>query len=302
VKVPRVRGLAALLLTFLPLLAGAQQVALTFDDGLNPTKVPDAAAWNQAILHGLAAAGVKSILFAAGAQVNSESGMALVRDWGLAGHNVANHTYSHWDLGSDQVTLQSFIADIERDETLLSQVPGWTKRFRFPYLKEGSTAARRDAMRAWLNAHGYSCGAVSIDASDWYYDQRFSEWRASHPNADPSPFRAAYLAHLWSRATYYDSLSRKLLGRSALHVLLLHTRRINAEFLADLIAMFRSKGWAIISPAEAYSDPLYGMRPATLPAGESILWSLAKQANLPGLRYPAEDEVYEKPILDRLGL
>ena len=301
-KAPLVRALAVLLVALLPLFAPAQQVALTFDDGLNPEKIPQAGAWNQAILHGLDAAGVKSILFAAGQRVDSKSGMALVRDWGLAGHSVANHTYSHWDLGSKQVTLQHYIADVQRDEALLDRLPGWTKRFRFPYLKEGDTAAKRDQMRTWLSKNGYASGAVSIDASDWYYDQRYTTWRASHPNADPAPFRDAYLGHLWSRATYYDSLSQKLLGRSARHVLLLHTRRINAEFLADIIAMFRTKGWSIISPAEAYDDPLYAMKPATLPAGESILWSLAKQAGLPDLRYPAEDDVYEKPILDRLGL
>ena len=98
------------------------------------------------------------------------------------------------------------------------------------------------------------------------------------------------------------ALSQRLLGRSAKHVLLLHTRRINAEFLPDIIAMFRARGWTIISPAEAYADPLYARQPATLPAGESILWALARQAGFSSLRYPAEDDLYEKPILDALGL
>jgi hypothetical protein len=93
-----------------------------------------------------------------------------------------------------------------------------------------------------------------------------------------------------------------LLGRSADHVLLLHTRRINADFLSDIIAMFRARGWTLISPQQAYQDPLYAMQPLNLPAGESILWALARQSHVPGLRYPAEDDVYEKPILDRLGL
>jgi len=84
-------------------------------------------------------------------------------------------------------------------------------------------------------------------------------------------------------------------------VLLLHTRRINAEFLPDIIAMFRARGWTIISPAEAYADPLYARQPATLPAGESILWALAREAKFSTLRYPAEDDLYEKPILDALG-
>jgi peptidoglycan/xylan/chitin deacetylase (PgdA/CDA1 family) len=301
VRPQRRRLLAILSVALLPLCGHAQRVALTFDDGLNPREHSEAAAWNAAILRGLDAAGVKSILFAAGRQV-AGAGMALVKNWGLAGHGIGNHTYSHMDLGSDGTGLAQYIADVERNESLLKEIPGWTRRFRFPYLKEGDTAAKRDGMRAWLAQHGYASGAVSIDASDWYYDQRYQAWLAMHPNSDPAPFRQAYLDHLWNRAAYYESLSKQLLGRSVDHVLLLHTRHINADFLPDIIAMFRAKGWTIIAPAQAYDDPLYSMKPATLPAGESILWALAKQAGLPGLRYPAEDDVYEKPILDRLGL
>lgn len=52
----------------------------------------------------------------------------------------------------------------------------------------------------------------------------------------------------------------------------------------------------------AFQDPVYGARPRVLPAGESILWSLAKERGLTQLRYPGEDDVYEKPLLDRLHL
>ncbi len=285
-----------------PALAAAQSVALSFDDGLDPRSEPQAAAWNQAILKALADAHVHSILFAAGRNVDSPQGLALVRDWGIAGHAVANHTYSHLSLNAPGTPLPRFVADVARDEALLGQEPGWVRRLRFPYLKEGDTAAKRDGMRRWLHEHSYGSGAVSIDASDWYYDQRYAQWRGTHPAADPQPFRQAYLEHLWSRASYYDGLSQQVLGRSVQHVLLLHTRRINAEFLPQIIAMFRSRGWTIVPPEQAYADAVYAMQPATLPAGESILWALAKQAAVSGLRYPAEDDIYEKPILDRLGL
>jgi peptidoglycan/xylan/chitin deacetylase (PgdA/CDA1 family) len=285
-----------------PIFADAESIALTFDDGFDPREQPRAAAWNEAILHTLSVTRVESILFAAGARVDSSAGMALVKEWGLAGHAVGNHTYRHIDFGSRSTSLETFIEDVERNEVLLKDMPGWTPRLRFPYLKEGDTVDKRDGIRKWLSARRYGSGAVSIDASDWYYDNRYASWRAAHPDADPDPYRRAYLGHLWSRALYYDALSRKLLGRSAKHVLLLHTKRINAEFLPDVIAMFRSKGWTIISPAEAYKDPLYVSRPTTLPAGESLLWALAKQAGVRDLRYPAEDAIYEKPLLDGLGL
>ncbi|MBS0581106.1 MAG: polysaccharide deacetylase family protein [Proteobacteria bacterium] len=292
---------ALLAMLLLPVPALAQEVALSFDDGLDPRETAQAAAWNQAILTALAAADVHAILFACGKRVDSPQGLELVRAWGRAGHEIANHTYTHPNFNSPGTSLAAFTADVGRDAALLQGLPGWTPRLRFPYLKEGDTPDKRDGMRRWLQEHGYASGAVSIDASDWYYDERYAHWRARHPREDPARFRQAYLEHLWDRARYYDALSQRVLGRSAAYVLLLHTRRINAEFLPDVIAMFRARGWRIISPAQAYADPLYSMQPATLPAGESILWALAAQAGVQGLRYPAEDEVYEKPILDRLG-
>lgn len=276
----------------------AQSLALTFDDGFNPAEQPQAAAWNAAILAALADAHLKSILFAAGKRVASPAGLALVRNWGLAGHEIGNHSWSHWDLSADSITLAAYIADADKDEALLKRMPGWTRRFRFPYLKEGDTAAKRDGFREWLAARGYGSGAVSIDASDWYYSSRYLAWKDAHPGADPAPFRAAYLDHLWSRARYYDGLSQQLFQRSVKHVLLLHTNAINAAFLPDVIAMFRSKGWTLIGPEQAWHDPVYAIKPAVLPAGESILWSLAKQKDIDGLRYPAEDDIYEKPLLD----
>jgi peptidoglycan-N-acetylglucosamine deacetylase len=39
-----------------------------------------------------------------------------------------------------------------------------------------------------------------------------------------------------------------------------------------------------------------------LPAGESIVWSLAKQQAMTQLRYPAEDAPYELERLKRFGL
>lgn len=280
----------------------AKGIAFSFDDGLDPRYQPRASSWNASILEALSKAQIKSILFPAGKIIDSQDGLKLVRDWGKAGHAVGNHTYSHINFCSDRVTLEQFITDTEKNETLLKDTPGWTKRLRFPFLKEGETALKRDGFRSWLTNHGYKSGAVSIDASDWYYNKRYLSRRKSHPDEDISTFRTAYLDHLWSRTIYYDSLSEQVLNRSVKHVILLHINAINAEFLPDIIAMYRSKGWDIIPPEEAYNDPVYAMIPTELPAGESILWALAKQNGVSGLRYPAESDEYEKPLLDKSGL
>ena len=282
--------------------AQERSIALSFDDGFDPRTQPDAAAWNAALLDALAYAEVRAILFPAGRRIDTPQGLALVEAWADAGHAIGNHTYAHQSLGVASTTADAFEADVARAQTLLESMPGFTRRLRFPYLKEGETATKRDAVRGWLAAHDYRSGDVTIDTSDWYYDARYRAWLAAHPGEDPAPFRQAYLAHLAGRIAYYDALARQLLHRDVKHVMLLHVNALNAAFLPDVIEMLRTRGWTIVRPGDAYDDPVHALRPSTLPAGESVLWSLAKQQGATDLRYPAEEDIYEKPILDALGL
>lgn len=277
----------------------AASLALSFDDGPDMTDTVGMTPIdrNDALLRQLADAHAKSILFVTRIDANPQRN-ELIRNWGLHGHGIGNHTATHPNL--DEVSLADFEQDFLACDAAIRDLPGFVPRFRFPYLKEGDTLAKRDGFRSFLDARGYASGAVSIDASDWYYNQRLRALLTARSDADRWPYRDAYLRHLYDRAQYYDGLSRQLLGRSIPHVLLLHHNLINALYLADIVRMFQDKGWTLIDVEVAYRDPVYAMRPDTLPAGESILWALAKQKGLPGLRYPAEDEVYEKPILDRL--
>jgi len=293
--------------TYLFLLVGlctltlrGQSLCLTFDDGFDPRTQSQAAVWNSAILEALKQAHLHAMLLPAGARVASPEGIALVRAWGEAGHTVGNHSYSHRSLGAAEETMEAFSQDVQKAETLLQATTGWGKWFRFPYLKEGDTVEKRDGFRAWLEDHGYRAAAVTIDASDWYYSARFEAWRQAHPGANSGPYRKAYLDHLWSRANYYDGLAREVLGRSVPHAILLHTNAINAAFLKDVIALFEDRGWKFVSPEQAYQDPVYRMRSNHLPAGESLLWALARDKGVKGMRYPGENDVYEKPLLDRL--
>src|SRR6266545_757218 len=143
----------------------------------------------------------------------------------------------------------------DRQPYLLTGFTKFQKIFRFPYLKEGETSAKRDAVRAFLVQHGYRIGHVTIDASDWIVDDRLRKRLTKDPAADLSPYRGFYLDHMWDRALYYDDLSRKVLGRNVKHTILVHFTLLNALFLGDLIAMFKSKDWRVIDAAEAFTDP-----------------------------------------------
>ncbi|MFN8007054.1 MAG: DUF3995 domain-containing protein [Terriglobia bacterium] len=285
-----------------PCLAYSQSLCFTFDDGLNPRKEPQAALLNAELLAGLARHHVQSMLFPAGKNIDTEVGFSLVYDWARAGHAIGNHSFSHRSLGSSQMSLEEFSEDVLRADRMLHDLPHFVPRFRFPYLNEGDTAEKRDGFRIWMREHHYRPAPVSIDTSDWYYSLRYQQLLNSGHNDLVPVLRQAYLDHLKNRALYYDGLAKALLSRTPAHVLLLHTNAINAAYIGDVIEMFGAMGWSIVSPEEAFSDTLYSKQPAILPAGESILWGLAKEAQLPDLRYPGEDGEYEKPIVDALGL
>jgi len=302
----RLLGAGATALAFSPAFgtAAPPQAAITMDDFDLFGETPEEKEANSQSI--LAALGSRSKLQAAafirGRNVDSEVGRRVLQAWNDAGHLIANHTYSHWYY--HERSVEEFQSDVLRCEELIKGYPRFARFFRFPMLKEGDTVERRDKMRSFLKGRGYKSGAVTIDTSDWYVDQRLRARLKRDPKADLSGYRRFYLDHIWARAVYYDDLSRRALGRSVKHTLLIHHNLLNKLFLDDLLAMFERKGWKLIGAAEAFTDPVFAAEPKILPAGESILWALAKESGRfeRELRYPGEDGVYEKPKMDKHGL
>jgi peptidoglycan/xylan/chitin deacetylase (PgdA/CDA1 family) len=280
------------------------QFAITMDDFSWRNAVHlSGEARNRAILDVLNANRIRAALFVIGGNVDSERGKNLLRSWDEAGHTIGNHTYSHRWLNS-QITAAEYEQDILRAEEILKEFKQFRRIFRYPLLKEGNTATQRDQVRAFLKQHGYRIGHVTIDNSDWIVDQRLSARLQNDPKANIRPYRDYYLEHMWDRARYYDSLGKQVLGRSVKHTILTHFNLLNALFLSDLIEMFKSRGWQLIDADAAFTDPVFRAEPKILPAGESIVWALAKASGkIPmSLRYPAEDGEYEKAKMDKLGL
>ncbi|WP_187148912.1 polysaccharide deacetylase family protein [Candidatus Korobacter versatilis] len=283
----------------------ARQIAFTFDDP--KTDSGPGLTWQQVndnLLAALDKANVKAALFVTGMRVDSEDGRKLVAKWNDAGHLIGSHSYSHLFFDSKKVTLAGFEADLLKNEPLVERYSQFQKLFRFPFFKEGNTKEKRDGMRAFLKEHGYRIGRATVDASDWAIDGRMRKRYEKDAKADLRPYRDFYLQHIWDRAQYYDSLAQRVLGRSPAHTVLLHHSPMNAMFLPDLIAQFKGKGWEPVDAAKAFADPVYDRQPDILPCGESLIWALAKETGKfdAELRYPGEDDVYENPKMDALGL
>src|SRR5215471_11513420 len=170
--------------------ASSPQVAVTMDDfswAANTVRL-NADERNHAILDTLKAHSIKAALFVVGRNIDNEAGKALLGKWNDAGHMIGNHTYSHRNFAAASMTTAAFGEDILHAESLLVEFSRFRKYFRFPMLKEGETAAKRDAMRAFVSQHGYRTGHVTIDNSDWIVDQRLTKRLSDNPSADLKPY------------------------------------------------------------------------------------------------------------------
>jgi peptidoglycan/xylan/chitin deacetylase (PgdA/CDA1 family) len=304
-ELTKLLGTGLLASAFMPrmaLAAAAPQVSITMDDfSLSGLDEQAADKRNQAILSALRAHSVKAAIFVAGRNVDNVLGNRLLKLWNDEGHIIANHTYSHRFYPDSD--LRQYSADILRCHALIKDYRQFRPLFRFPYLKEGKTAEQRDQMRTFLAEHGYRNGAVTIDASDWYIDDRLRKRLSADSKAGTSGYRDYYLQHILDRSKYYDDVSRRGLGRSVRHTLLVHYNDLNALFLGDILDQYKRQGWKLIDAEHAYADPVFRQTPNVLPAGDSLVLALAVQSGkIKRPRWPAEDGELEAPNMDRLGL
>ena len=299
---------AVLLFSGVSAIAAAQSVAFTFDDGPNLEVTPllNPEQRNAAMLAALAKHDVKAALFVTASYgANQTAGLVLTMAWGQAGHALGNHTMTHPDLNSPTVSLTQYQQEILDCDKIISALPGYQKWFRYTYLREGNTPEKRDGMRAFLKQQNYRNAYVSLDTSDWRLNEKLIEVLKKNKNADITPIRLAYLAHIKQRALAYRALSQQLQGRDIAQVMLMHHNLINALYLDDVIAMIKEMGWTIITPAVALADPVYQLIPDRPAPGQSLLLSMARTlgfSKFDGWTRLVDDGDFEIDVLQAQGL
>ncbi|WP_323183844.1 polysaccharide deacetylase family protein [Streptomyces canus] len=133
-------------------------VALTFDDGPDPT-------WTPRILEVLDRYGAKGTFFVTGSAAARHPG--LVRQLAASGHELGVHTFTHPDLGYQSETRLE--RELAQTQLALAGAAGvHSTLVRPPY---SSTAADLDN-QSWpvvrrLGAKGYVTAFVDVDGEDW---------------------------------------------------------------------------------------------------------------------------------------
>ena len=206
----------------------------------------------------------------------------MLKEWRDAGLPLGNHTWSHMNLS--QRPLEDWEADTLKNEPLLQSLMGsqdwhW---LRYPYLAEGDTAAKREAARAFLAAHGYKIAAVTMSFADYLYNEPYIRCVAKNDSGTITQLEAAYLAAADADITYTRAISKALYGRDIPYVLLMHVGALDARMLPRLLKLYRDRGFTFITLEEAEKDAFYKKDlDLTLPAAPDTLEEAMHLRNLP---------------------
>jgi peptidoglycan/xylan/chitin deacetylase (PgdA/CDA1 family) len=196
--------------------------------------------------------------FINGKRIEEDASSSSVLDaWRAAGQPLGNHTFTHGDLNKE--TPAEFAADVEKNEPLLKKLMGkddwhW---FRYPFLHEGESLAKRHAARQWLAEHGYRIAEVNMDFEDYLWNAPYARCMAKHDDASVQKLHDSYLAVADQYYGVFRQLSQLVYGRDVKYVLLLHVGAFDARMLPELLALYRSKGVRFIGLPEAIADPAY---------------------------------------------
>jgi peptidoglycan-N-acetylglucosamine deacetylase len=236
------------------------------------------------ILSAFKAAGVPEVYgFVNGFQLEREPGSeAVLSAWTRVGYPLGNHTWSHKNL--NQASAQEFEAEIARNEETLRRFGGGELRrwLRYPYLVEGSDAAKRDSVRAALARRDYQIAAVTMDYSDWQWNDAYARCRAPGRESALTALENAYLENVREAANRSRTLSRALYGRDVPYVLLTHVGAFNARMMPRVLEVYRQEGFRFATLEVAQRDSIYrrDMDPG-LPAGPTSLEARARERGLP---------------------
>ncbi len=215
----------------------------------------------------------------------------LLREWIASGNALGNHTWSHPELDKDSARM--YIHNIAENEPLLEKVDpnGDWHWFRFPYLEEGNTLAKRNAVRSYLLKEHYRIAEVTIDFGDYLWNDAYARCAVKKDDAAIQSLATSYLATADTFITYSRTLSQRLYGRDIPYVLLLHVGAFDAKMLPRLIALFRQRGFEFVTLPQAESDPVYSLDPKVAYPGGGLLLELDAQVrnvNLPDANEPEE--------------
>jgi peptidoglycan/xylan/chitin deacetylase (PgdA/CDA1 family) len=217
----------------------------------------------------------------------------LLRMWLDAGLELGNHTYSHRSL--NRISLDDYEADFLKGEIITKELLKERNRpirfFRHPFLQTGRTLEIKSSFDSFLKQHDYTIAPISFDNADYIFSAAYDKAFDKGDKKLMKQVGEAYVPYMEAKLGYWESQSKKLFGREISQTLLIHANFINSDYLGDLAAMFKKRGYKFVGLEEALKDDAYRL-PDTYVGPAGISW-LHRWARYKGREYvvPNEPEV-----------
>lgn len=193
--------------------------------------------------------------------------------WLDAGFELGNHTYGHTSLNREG--LKAFEDSVIQGENvtrlLLAQHNMKLRFFRHPYLDTGRDLQTRRDAEAFLAERGYRIAPVTLDAWDWMFAGVYDDAKKRDDTALQQEVVSSYLSYTTTVFSYYEKLSKDLIGYEPKQILLLHANQLEAEHIEELLELIRKRGYRFITLENALSDQAYGL-PDTYVGEEGTSW------------------------------
>jgi peptidoglycan/xylan/chitin deacetylase (PgdA/CDA1 family) len=190
-------------------------------------------------------------------QNETDERIAVLKMWTDAGFELGNHTFSH--LGFKDATLADFEDDFIRGESVMKMLlkPKRARYFRHPFLQMGNTRELEDAFEKFIGERGYRAVPVTMDTMDWMFLAAYAKALKDKDKEFQKRVSAEYLKFVGLKIDSSEKISNDLFGRQIKHILLLHANELNGDNFAELIRIFKDKGYQFITVEEALKDEVY---------------------------------------------
>jgi peptidoglycan/xylan/chitin deacetylase (PgdA/CDA1 family) len=280
-------------MVLLSFFSEAREIALTFDDAPTPdSALMSGAERTDKLIAALKQAKVPdALIFVKAGYINSQSAIRL-RQYVDAGFHLASHSFAH--QSANQLSVDDYAVDAYKAHLALKPFANVLNFHRFPYLHYGKNLTEVNQLQSLLGELGYKDGYVTVDNFDWYISALITKAAEEKKVIDYENARDFYVNSLYESIEFYDAIAQRTLKRSPRHVLLLHENDAAALFIGDLIQHLRNKGWKIISPQQAYKDPIAKKFPQVAFHKQGRVAAIANSKGTPEaeLRHASENENY----------
>jgi peptidoglycan-N-acetylglucosamine deacetylase len=256
-------AVAAALLSGMALAAEkpGRPLLVTVDDlpvgaGRLHTDVAERRAITEGLLAVLEKHGVKAVGFVVWGNVKTDADREILERWLGSGHELGNHSHGHLDFS--RTDAETYIADVEAGraglQTLLDGQARKVRFFRFPFLREGETEAKLDAMRAYLARSGQTNLQVTIDNQDWSFEERWVKANRAGDAAERERIGDEYQLALRTEILTQSQLGDELFERTTPQVLLLHANAVGAAQWDALFSWTARSGYRFAAADEVLAD------------------------------------------------